>query len=197
MWRWLKPMEMSLRISKTDSRVSLDCGLSSPNFTMWLSFGGWCWRFLLTLSAVLSSCVPKKRWAGLTHGGLSHLCKTNKSVGTDPKASQYETRGANRQLLEMRDMRTCPWPNFNREPFQIQQSPVLSTLVQKRAASSGRSLTIGMQRISVVVALIWSFIFKSARAFAYRAKVFASSSLLNLERSARSNQSTSTDSSTS
>lgn len=42
---------------------------------------------LVTQSRMLSAVVPTKRWAGLTHGGLSHRWQTTSPLGTGPAKS--------------------------------------------------------------------------------------------------------------
>ncbi len=63
-----------LRIFKTSSGNNLFRLIPAPL----------AWRCFLTLSAMLSRFVPRKRCAGFTHGGLSQLCSTCLPLGIEP-----------------------------------------------------------------------------------------------------------------
>lgn len=61
---------------------------------------GQCVRFscqlrrLIFMSRILSAWVPKKRWCGLTHKGLSHLWQTSFSAGSSANHKSHATRWA-------------------------------------------------------------------------------------------------------
>lgn len=69
------------KISDTLASVSFEEPTLSPS----------AWRFFCTLSLMLSACVPKKRWSGLTHDGLSQLWQTTCPVGIGPRVSSHAT----------------------------------------------------------------------------------------------------------
>lgn len=53
-----------------DARIFLT--MVSVSFAQYLASPLSCWiRFFWSRSALLSVCVPRNRWAGFTHGGLS------------------------------------------------------------------------------------------------------------------------------
>lgn len=77
-------------------------------------------RPLRTLSSMLSWCVPRNRWSGLTHPGVSQWCRHCKPSGISPLATDHEKRCA-RTMLAGRLGRNWPYPFAVFPPVHSQQ----------------------------------------------------------------------------
>lgn len=118
------PAAYSARMSLTCFSVSLLFGCASPN----AGLGGGRQRPFSLQSALLSDGVPKNRWSGLTHGGLSHLWQTYIPLGMGPFISSQAKRWA--YFLPP----YLPYPCSVSKPRHSQHSPDLSTCDQKRSS---------------------------------------------------------------
>ena len=72
----LYAVRLSLRILRTSFSVSLAVCVFAP-------FGCLSRAFSI-MSAILSSGVPRNKWSGFTHAGVSHEWQTNSPLGTCP-----------------------------------------------------------------------------------------------------------------
>jgi hypothetical protein len=59
-----------------------------------LRFASVLCRPIATMSAILSSCVPRSRCSGFTHAGLWQLCRTTSPSSISPLYRRYATRWA-------------------------------------------------------------------------------------------------------
>lgn len=114
-----RPVRLSTNIFSTFSGVNLDQGARDPRTS----------RLFASISAVLSRIVPRNKWSGLTHAGMSHLWQTTNPNGISPLCSIHENRCALCSFFL--DMRKRPWPKSDFAPSHSQQVSVFSTLAQK------------------------------------------------------------------
>lgn len=105
------------RMNRTCSSVSLACGADDPNRLPSRPF--------LNLSSQLSWFVPRNRWSGRTHDGLSHLCRTSRVPGS-PCAMIQLARCALRMLSWLLT-RKNPYPSSSTEQIQTQHGPSSGT----------------------------------------------------------------------
>lgn len=110
-----RPSLASFRIMRTFSSSNLALPFLTPRFARSPH------RPLLTESRWLSLVVPRKRWSGRTHGGLSQWCSTRMPGGMGPLCNSQDTRWA----LSVRQPRPpspiLPYPFLYRAPAQSQQ----------------------------------------------------------------------------
>ena len=135
--RAITPRALCFRIQRTCSSVSLANQCFSPDGN----------RPFRTISLELSPLVPRKRCAGLTQGGLSHLCNTQTSFGIGPCANIQLTLWANTQCV-FHSALIWPYPPCFLHPIQSQQDSVLLTLLQNRYWN--RSFSNEAERVSSV-----------------------------------------------
>lgn len=108
----------------------------------WFSpFGMWR-RSFSCMSRMFSACVPKNKWSGLMHFGLSHLCKTFIPSGISDRNAIQETRCAHRDL-PLWEILVYPFLSMLVVRFQ-QPASSTATLVIKRVFMSGYFLGIGL-----------------------------------------------------
>lgn len=115
------------RILFTSSHVSLARPCSSPLL--------WYERPLRSMSRVLSPCVPKNKWSGFTHGGLSQWWQTHCS-GLIPVCMNQAARWAS-QNDPANPRIPYPWLFF--APVHTQQ-PLSSILTRAKKDSIARSM---------------------------------------------------------
>jgi len=125
--RW--PSAARRRMSRTISAVRRALPLASPTGEAWRS------RPFATMSRRLSATVPRNRWAGFTHGGLSQWWQTSRPAGMGPLASSHETRCARSDPSRPSGL-SSPYPSVLLPANQGQHSsaPRTSTFGQKRSA---------------------------------------------------------------
>ena len=92
------------------------------------------------MSRTLSSCVPRNRWFGFTHCGLSHECKTFIPSGIAPLCNSHDTRWAYSmpsplRPAPIRPYLRFPFLSFKQLAVQTQQSPEVSTFAQNLSSS--------------------------------------------------------------
>lgn len=116
------------RIFLTSASVSLTRPARSPRARFARPFA--------LRSRILSSCVPTKRCAGFTQGGLSQRCRTQRPSGTGEPwcSSQLKCVELHIALLPIPNL---PYPSGVAPPVHGQHSsgPFLLTFSQKRSDS--------------------------------------------------------------
>ena len=102
----------AMSIARASASVSLALPCAEPR--------GWLPRHFFSLSSMLSLCVPRKRWAGFTHSGLSHVCKTSSGPASTPLNKSIARRWAcHDDCWNIVD----PYPCDEIAPRHIQQPP--------------------------------------------------------------------------
>lgn len=91
-------------------------------------------RPLRTLSVMLSWGVPRNRWLGFTHLGLSQWWQTNIPSGIGPLCNSQEKR-CDMVLLSSAVGLNEPYPPLFVAPVQFQQPSVLATRSQNRSST--------------------------------------------------------------
>lgn len=145
------------RIHRTSFSVKRDCGLCSPTLP----------RPLDSLSAMLSTLVPRKRWAGLTQARLSHLWSMHMLSSMLPCVSAHDTRDALKTLLLFP---MAPYPCASSPAVHVQHrpsstrttGPFLSTLSQNLSANGRRLWCPWMKRIGSPLNAFWRRLVSSA-----------------------------------
>jgi len=90
------------------------------------------------MSWLLSRVVPKNKWEGRTHGGLSQRCRTFLPLGTAPLTKDHETRCALSIVGGVVPLPTCPYPSLSTDAVQSQHLGPFLTLAQNRTTSETR-----------------------------------------------------------
>lgn len=122
------PASALRRISKTSDSINFEVETAAPNL----------WRLRATISRLLSAFVPSNKWAGLTHGGLSHECRTIIPSGTRlPLAISHETTCVYASPFSRGPRPIWPWPNGCRQPCHSQHSasPLIDVFAHSLASS--------------------------------------------------------------
>lgn len=84
-------------ISATSDSVKDDLEKSDP----------FAWRPLAFLSLLFSSAVPRNRWSGFTHSGLSQVWHTERSAGNGPLKARNEALWASVSRVYFEEI--CPY----------------------------------------------------------------------------------------
>lgn len=105
-------------------------GFVTETLRGWLPFQ----RPLRTLSVMLSWGVPRNRWLGFVHSGLSQWWQTSKPSGMGPLCSSHENRCAGSWLVSpLGENRPYPFLSFLAD--HVQQVSVLVTLSQNLSST--------------------------------------------------------------
>lgn len=111
-------------MSTTAASVSLASHVDSPRFSRsglvldpFLSIEAI--RPFLDASSEFSLGVPRNRWSGLQHGGLSHVWQTKSPSGIGPLSNSHINLWDS--LYDVRPKQTRPYPVLIFFPVQIQQ----------------------------------------------------------------------------
>lgn len=113
-----------------------------------VSFARWCssalrWqktpRFLANMSRLLSPFVPKNKWSGRTHAGLSQRWHTHSSSSNAPYVIRYEYRCASSTAGLVPP--NAPYPVRFLAANHSQHPSPLRTFVQKRSTVTASTPT--------------------------------------------------------
>jgi len=132
------PASALRRISKTPASFNLEVETVSPNL---------CLR-RATISRLLSAFVPSNKWAGLTHGGLSHVWRTIMPSGTHRLlAISQDTTCVYARPSSREPRPICPCPNGCRHPCHSQHSssPLINVFAHSRISRG--MIARGMSRL--------------------------------------------------
>lgn len=110
---------------------------------------------LESMSSILSCRVPRKRCAGLQHGGLSQVWHTKRSIGNSPFAREKAITCAPiaRDILGAYITRMLPYPYVSQPPSQGQHSwsPRRSTFDKNLRRSFSQPKTVDDKAARVAV----------------------------------------------
>lgn len=118
----VNPAARNARIKPTSPSESLRPGMKPRPFAL--------------RSIMLSRCVPRNRWLGRTHGGLSQTWQTCSPRGIGPFSSSHAMRCTPTVFPRRAGAAIHPYPLLSVYPRQTQQCSVLSTRFHIRSSGN-------------------------------------------------------------
>lgn len=137
-----RPLARRRNISRTISDEILHNGCFSPDLTpILLPF--------FVISAILSKCVPIKRWDGLTQDRTSQECKTNRSLGNGPTKNSQATRC---ESSVRPSIANWPYPSLLIVPVHIQHPDIGQRAI--RASKRSAMIDFGLAIAELLAELV-------------------------------------------